>query len=1021
MMDQVNQSKYKVRAAVRAVLAGGTAVAAVGVVRAQEAPAPAPQGENPAIQEVVVTGSRIAVPNQSSISPVTFVSAQDLQQTGVTRVEDLLNQLPQVFADQNSNVSNGASGTASINLRGLGANRTLVLVNGTRLGPGDPVIGGQSDVNMIPVEMIDSIEVLTGGASATYGADAVAGVVNFKLNDHFEGVKIVADAGVYQHSNNNIDGVQQAITNAGFVQAPSSVWPGAQRSFAFIAGVNSPDGNGNATFYVTYRNVLPVLQGKYSYSACTLGSGFLGNGSNATGGKFTCSGSLTGPNANLFNQALPISDVLTVGPHYTTVPFSPASLYNYGPANFYQRPDERYTSGAFLHYDFNEHASLYSNTMWMDDYTNAQVAPSGDFATSGPIPCSNPYLMANATAWAYMGCTSAAGTTNPNVLLLRRDVEGGDRQNSLEHMDIREVIGIKGKIDNAWSYDANWNYSLVNLQSINSNFFSTTKLNNAFDVTGSLANPASIGCAVGSPCVPYNIFTTGAVTPAMLNYLYAPGLLTGRVSQTDVQASLTGDFGQYGVQSPWANSGLELNFGGEYRDARSSVLPDEESQTGDLSGSGGPTPPVSGGIIAREGFAELRMPLIENKPAFQSLDLEAGYRYSDYNLGFKTNTYKVGLQWTPVSDVRLRGSFQRAVRAPNVVELFTPAAIGLDGTYSADPCAGAHPAYTAQQCARTGVIVGGPDNQYGNIAANPAAQYNGLLGGNSSLEPETALTGSFGVGWTPSFLPNFRAQIDYYNIKIENVIAPIGGGVILNACGVYDLTQYCDLIHRNPSGSLWATTQGYIEDALANVGALQEKGIDVDIGYRFDVPPALGKIVMQLQGTYLEHYQVTPSLLFPTTAYDCAGLYGPICSGTTATGNGAGTPIPRWRHRFSATWQAPWQDLDITLAWRYIGPVRLELLSSNPNLAAPPTATIANGGISNTDAYLSSYSYFDLTAAVKVAEKVTFRVGCNNLLDKAPPLIGSTDLPGTTGNGNTFPGFYDSLGRFLFAELTAQF
>jgi iron complex outermembrane recepter protein len=996
-----------VRAAVRAVLTGSTVAATFGVAKAQEAPAPAPQGENPAVQEVVVTGSRIAVPNQTSISPVTFVSAQDIQQTGVTRVEDLLNQLPQVFADQNSNVSNGASGTASVNLRGLGANRTLVLVNGTRLGPGDPTLGGQSDVNIIPVELVDSIEVLTGGASATYGADAVAGVVNFKLNDHFEGVKIVADAGIYQHSNSDISGVEEAIAASGFTQAPSSVWTGAQRSIAFIAGVNSPDGNGNATFYVTYRNVLPVLQAKYSYSACTLGSGYLA-GPSSTGGKFVCSGSGTSAPANILNLN---SGTFTgqIGPNYTVVPFTGASLYNYGPANFYQRPDERYTSGAFLHYDFNEHASVYANTMFMDDYSNAQVAPGGDFGTNGSFNCSNPFLVANPGAFAQLGCTSTAGTTDPNVLLLRRDVEGGTRNNVLEHMDIREVIGIKGKIDNVWSYDANWDYSLVNLQSINTGYFSTTKLNNALNVTGT--SIASAACVSGPPCVPYNIFTTGAVTPAMLNYLYTPGIETGRVYQHDVQVNLTGDLGKYGIQLPTANSGLEVNFGGEYRDAISTLLPDEELQSGDLSGTGGPLTPVSGGIVAREAFVEARMPLIEDKPFFQELNLEGGYRYSDYSLGFKTNTYKVGLEWTPVQDVRIRGSFQRAVRAPNVVELFAPSAVGLDGTYAADPCSGAKPQYTLAQCERTGVTPA----QYGNIAASPAGQYNGLLGGNTSLQPETALTGSFGVGWTPSFLPNFRAQVDYYNIKIENVIEPIGGGVILQQCATNDLL--CNLIHRGPGGTLWAVPSGFITDNLQNVGGLQEKGVDIDMGYRFDVPAALGKIVTTLQGTYLTSYLVTPIGGNIQTAYDCVGLYGPICSGTGA----AGTPIPRWRHRFTATWETPWQDLDITLAWRYIGPVRLELLSSEVNLAAPSTSTIANGGISNTDAYLSSYSYFDLTAAIKLADKVTFRVGCNNLLDKAPPLIGTTDLPGTTGNGNTFPGYYDSLGRFLFAELTAQF
>jgi iron complex outermembrane recepter protein len=995
-----------VRAAVRAVLTGSTVAATFGIAKAQEAPAPAAQGENPAVQEVVVTGSRIAVPNQTSISPVTFVSAADIQQTGVTRVEDMLNQLPQIFASQNSNVSNGSDGTATVNLRGLEPKRTLVLVNGDRLGPGSPLTGGQSDINMIPVELIDSIEVLTGGASSTYGADAVAGVVNFKLNDHFEGVKLVGDIGGYQHDNSNLDGVETAIANSGFTQAPSSVWTGAQRSLALIAGLNSANGNGNATFYATYRNVLPVLQSQYSYSACTLGSGYLGTGTNATGGKFVCGGSLTADPAHLYN--LSTNAIATIAPGYTTVPFAPSSLFNYGALNYYQRPDERYTAGSFLHYDFNDHASVYANTMFMDDKSIAQIAPSGDFADNGPFPCSNPFLAANADAYSFMGCPNSTGLTNPNVLILRRDVEGGDRQQDTEYTDFREVLGIKGKIDNVWSYDASFQYSLVDLQLSQNNYFSIAKLNNALDVTGTVAAPA---CAIGPPCVPYNIFTTGAVTQAMINYLYEPGLINGRIDQTDVIVDFTGDLGKYGIQLPTANSGLEVNVGGEYRDAKSAFLPDEASQSGDLAGSGGDTPPTSGGIIARELFMEARMPLVEEKPGAQALDLQGGYRYSDYNLGFKTNTYSIGLDWSPIQDLRLRGSFNRSVRAPNIVELYTPATVGLDGTYGVDPCAGAVPTYTLAQCERTGVT----PSEYGHIGGNPAGQYNGLLGGNTSLLPETALTTSFGVGWTPSFLPNFRAQIDYYDIKIEDVISQIGGAVILEQCAFND--TFCNLINRGPAGTLWATTAGFITDTLENVAQLQEKGVDVDLGYRFDMPANVGHALFAFQGTYMEHYTVTSLQGNPGSAYDCAGLYGSVCSGTAAVG----VPAPRWRHRFTATWQTPWQEMDVTLAWRYIGPVRLDTLSPNPNLAAPAGATIADGGISNTDAYLSSYSYFDLTASIKVAEKVTLRLGCNNILDKSPPLIGTTNLPLPQGNGNTFPGFYDSLGRFVFAEVIAQF
>lgn len=1012
-MLQTNSVNPALRIAIRAALTGGSLMASFGVANAQSAgPQPASAGTSaPALEEVVVTGSRIAVPNEVSITPVTFVSAVDIQRTGVTRVEDLLNQLPQVFADQNSNVSNASDGTATVNLRGLNAKRTLVLVNGQRLGPGDPLSGGQSDINMIPVEMIDSIEVLTGGASSTYGADAVAGVVNFKLNDHFEGVKIVADAGIYQNHNTNTEGVETAVQEAGYAEAPNNVWAGAQRSLAFIAGLNSPDGQGNATFYATYRNVLPIVQSKYAVSACTLDSGYLGtsggpSGSGGINGKYACGGSATAAPANFLNATT--GQWGSVGPGGTlAVGSSPTNIYNYGALNYFQRNDERYSAGTFLHYEFNEHATVYANTMFMDDRSVAQIAPSGDFANTGSFDCANP-LMSAAEA-TFLGCTGTTGTTNPNILILRRDVEGGNRQQAFEHMDFREVLGLKGKLDDVWSYDASFNYSLVNLNSDSLNYFSATKLNNALNVTGTAADPV---CTVGPPCVPYNLFGTGPVTAAQLAYLNTPGIETGRISQYDVNINFTGDLGKYGVQLPTASSGLQVNIGAEYRDARSSVLPDEENQTGDLAGSGGPTPPISGGIISREGFAEARMSLIDDHFMAKSLNLETGYRYSDYDLGFSTNTYKIGLDWAPVQDVRLRGSFARASRAPNVVELFNPASVGLD-SYTSDPCSGATPTYTAAQCAKTGVTAA----EYGHIASNPAGQYNGLLGGNDELKPETALTTSVGIGFTPSFLPNFRAQFDYYNINIQNVIQQIGGANILSQCALNGVL--CSLIDRAPgTGSLWATNNGYIADTLVNVGDLLERGLDADIAYSYDFG-AFGKLHTNLVGTYIDKYQVTPIALSPGTSYNCVGYYGPNCSSPTA---GAGTPVFHWRHRYTTTWETPWSGLDMTLAWRFYSSVKLETLSPNSNLAAAAGYTVANGGISNTDARLSSYSYFDLTASMKVSDKLQVRLGVNNVLDKAPPVVGTTNIAAPpTGNGNTFPGVYDSLGRYLFAEVTAQF
>lgn len=1021
-MQQNTLGNARLRTAVNAALTGGSLVATFGVANAQTAPVAAPADNT--LQEVVVTGSRLAVPNSASISPVTMVTSEDIQQTGVTRVEDLLNELPQVFAAQGSNIVNGSDGTAQANLRGLGAKRTLVLVNGDRLGPGDPTTGGASDLNEIPAELIDSVEVLTGGASSVYGADAVAGVVNFKLNDHFEGVKLVADGGIYNHTNTNTQGVETQLnafntaTGNDFAPAPSSYTGGAQKSLAFIAGLNAPDGNGNATFYATYRNVAAVLQSKYSESACTFASGFLA-GSYANGGKFQCSGSSTSfPGRFLqYNPAgTAVTSDTTIGPGGTLVPFTDANRYNYGPLNYYQRPDERYSTGAFLHYDFNEHATVYSNTMFMDDRTIAQIAPSGLFLGSQvngnyiAPNCANPFLTASELqTW----CGGSTAGSPANLLIGRRDVEGGNRQSDLEHTDFREVIGVKGKIDDAWNYDANFQYSLVNLNSTVQNYFSNTKLQNALDVViGSNGQPQ---CVVGPPCVPYNIFTPGGVTQAALNYLYTPGELRGQITQTVVDANLTGDLGKYGVQLPTATSGLKVNLGAEWRDVKAFSDPDAEEQAADLSGAGGATVPVSGGIVSREAFIEARMPLIEGKPGAEELNFETGYRYSDYSTGFQTNTFKFGLDWKPIEEIRLRGSFSRAVRAPNIIELFAPQSVGLDG--SVDPCAGSKNSaglvngYTAAQCARTGVSAA----QFGNIAPNSAAQYNGLLGGNPNLTPETALTTSFGIGWTPAYIPNFRAQVDYYDIKIENVIGTIGANAILTQCLASNL--FCNDIHRDALGSLWLSNQGYVVDALANIGGLEEKGIDLDLSYGFDIGAA-GKVHLSYIGTYIDTFEVTANSFIPGTSYNCAGLFGATCSVAGSSANG---PDFRYRSTMRATWLTPWHGADLTLSWRYFSPVKLESLSANPNLAASGGGTVANGGISNTDAYISSYSYFDLTGSVKIGDKLTFRVGVNNVLDKSAPVIGTTNLPGTVGNGNTFPQVYDALGRYIFASLIAQF
>jgi outer membrane receptor protein involved in Fe transport len=1029
-MVQDNLGNAVLRRAVQVALTGGALAASYGAANAQTVAAttPASTTSDAGLEEVVVTGSRISVPNQTSISPVTFVTAETIQETGAIRVEDMLNSLPQVTGAQGSNIVNGSDGTATVNLRGLDAKRTLVLVDGLRLGPGDPRTGGASDVNMIPVELIDSVEVLTGGASSVYGADAVAGVVNFKLNDHFEGVKLIADAGLYQHHNNDQDGVEDAITTfntnngANFASAPSTTTGGATKSLAFIAGVNSEDGKGNATFYATYRNVNSILQNKYSISACTLASGYA-----TSTGHLSCSGSGTTNPARFYQiGSTGLLNDNTINSAGALIPFTDANRFNYGPLNYFQRPDDRYTAGAFLHYEFNEHADVYSSTMFMDDRSVAQIAPSGAFQTVYNVPCTNPLLTAQEVAtWCGPGdsvgtATGANGlngtpANSTNLYIGRRLVEGGNRQDDLEHMDFRETIGIKGKGIEGWEYDASFQFSLVDLSETYENDVSKTKIQDALNVVSVNGVPtcsvvaAGVASGLGYGCVPWNIFQPNGVTAAQAAYLSTPGVQRGQVKQTILNINLTGDLGQYGIQSPLASNGVKINFGGEWRDERSFTDPDAEFQTGDLAGQGGQTLPVAGGIISRDAFVEANIPLIEDKTFAKSLAIDTGYRYSGYSLGFDTNTYKIGLEWQPAEDYRLRGSFSRAVRAPNAGELFSAQSVGLDG--STDPCAGSKPTATQAQCVNAGVSAA----QYGNILANSANQYNGLTGGNPHLQPETALTSSFGIGWTPSYVRNLRFQVDYYDIKIENVIQSIGADTILAECTQSDL--FCNLIHRNSNGSLWLSNSGYVTDTLANVGELEERGIDIDLSYGFDIGAA-GKIHSDLQGTWVDKYEITPIAATPGTARNCAGYYGVQCSAFTSA---AGAPVFRYRQTWRTTWVTPWNGADVSLAWRYFSPVQLEQLSSNPNLSAGPGKTIANGYISNTDARIPSFTYIDLTASMRLTDKISFRLGVNNILDKQAPAVGLTNLPGTSGNGNTFPQVYDALGRYIFGQVSVQF
>jgi iron complex outermembrane recepter protein len=984
------------RRAVRyALFANAAAAAVVPVAHAAD---PAAPDEAP-ISEVVVTGSRVVAPGMTSVSPVTSVGAEEIKQQGSTRIEDLLNTLPQVTPDMGGGVSNGATGEATVNLRDLGVQRTLVLINGRRLMPGDPngpALNGFSapDLNNIPAALVERIDVLTGGASSTYGADAVAGVVNFVMNDHFEGVQVNANAAMNNHHNHSA--IQPILNAAGIPYDHDSTNDGKTKDITFLLGHNFADGKGNFTAYGSYRRLDGLLEARRDFSACTTDP--IG-----PGGAFVCNGSSTNP----FGRFGTANGSFSVDPSGAFLPYGRQYAYNYAPTNYFQRPDERWSAGQFAHYDVTDHVQVYDEFMFMLDRSTAQLAPGGAFYGTGQavdpatgipngktdVSCNNP-LMSAAEVAAICG-GSTAGTAQ--VTIGRRNVEGGPRFNELDHTSFRMVVGARGEITEGWKYDA----YLMEGQTQYSNFgggnFSKTRLTQALNVVPG-PNGTAVCASGAAGCIPYNIWQPGGVTQAQLDYLQIPTILTGFTEERVGDANVTGDLGKYGVKLPWNEDGLVVNFGTQWRSEHATLHPDAPDIQNDVSGAGNAILPLDAGFSLWEGYVEAGIPILEDKPFAKELSIETGYRYSSYSLGFNTNTYKVGLNWAPTSDVRFRGSYQRAVRAPNIQELFQQKVVALDGSSNGDPCAtssGSPPTATAAQCARTGVSAA----QYGKVPGNSAGQYNGLVGGNPQLKPEQADTYSAGFVLTPTMLPALTMSLDYFNIKVKNVITSTGFAYQMNQCLTNNL--YCDTIHRDPSASLWLSTSGYVDDITLNLGSLKTQGADLAIAYKQDLG-AYGKLNFTFAGTYTA--QLITQVVAGGPSYDCAGYYGNTC----------GVPIPKFKGKLRVGYDTPLPGLGVSAQIRHIGSVINDENSPNPLV----------GSASGSDphwARLPQFNYLDMTASYTVNKTMSVLVGVNNVLDKDPPQLTSDFFPTAFVNGNTYVGTYDTLGRYLFANVTLNF
>lgn len=996
--DLASQEGHMNNKSLASRLAGGVSSLVIGATGLGGAAAQTQAaGASDEQDRIIVTGSRIANANLTSSSSVTVLGGEEIDARGVIRVEDLLNILPQALSGQSSTTGvNGAQ--ATVNLRGLGANRTLVLMDGKRLPYGSP-INAAADLNQIPSQLVERIEVLTGGATAVYGSDAVAGVVNFKMNRNFEGIEANFQGGFFQAGNSNSD-VEAVL--ADFNQPdPDGIIDGRTLDMSIVAGTNVADGRGNITVYFGYSNDNPVRWEDRDITACPFGT-------RNDGADFSCSGSNAQPRltryvrtgADGFNLAADEATGLLRDYNGAT------DAFNFAFGNYLQRPRERFTYGAFAHYELAPDLEFFLDYSFADNTTDAQIAPGGlALGRTDTINCDNPLLSADQLA---VFCDPSAvfvdddGVERASLRIGRRNLDF-PRNARFSLKTQRVVGGFRGALFDGFDYEVFGQFSNVDFSEVFTNDVSVSRVTRAIDVVTDpgTGQPVCRSVLTGEDpdCVPFDVFSPNGITEAASTYIATPSVRVGDTSQLVIGASLAGGLDRWGLTSPLAADGVQVAAGFEFRRDSLSLTPDTSD------GRTSVRVPVDGAIEVYEFFGEMQAPLVQDRPFFDELSLTAAYRFSDfYETTGTQNTYSVGATWAPGPDLRLRGQYQRATRSPNPIELFNPQEFGLDTLTAGangllDPCAGdfnpatstPEPARSFEECARTGVTA----DQYGSIL-DLSDNIVTLVGGNPDLDAEFSDTWTAGLIFTPSAVPGLVLSVDYFSINVDGFIGAINPNDALTQCLDTGASDFCSLINRDSEGTFFLVDgEAFIQGTNINTGRLNTSGFDLNATYAFDLDDLGlnngGEIRLGYISTILSELQ--EQSLPGEEAIECAGFHAGACD----------NPAPKYRHRTTLGWVRG--ALDTTLSWRY--------LSSVDQFGASTTAVNQ----------LDAVSYFDLSVQYEIKRGLELRGGVNNLFDQDPPLTSLAGFGGgeDAGRGNSYPQLYDAQGRFVFAGITARF
>ena len=999
MLNLVSKKTFK-----SALLAGTAAVAALSFTAA-----PAFAQDSEKVEKVTVTGSRLKKRDYNTTSPVTTIGSQTFELTGTNSSERLLNDLPQLVPG-NSFTSNNAGGEdfATLDLRGLGANRTLILVNGNRL-PASSTTGTVS-IDTIPAGLIDRVEVVTGGASAVYGSDAMAGVVNFILKKDFEGMQFTASIGQGERG------------------------LGEERNMQALIGGNFAGGNGNITIFGEYFSREGVLQSEQDFSRVAGGYCYTAAGAwvvcdssaesaaiRNAGGFGGAGGSGTPPwgwipnvASNPFNPAvvnvnpltaprfasynhdcnagtaniawtagrnLSFNDAGQLTPRFTTgacgVPDRPAgsSRYNFAPDNYIILPAERYNVSMFGHYDLEKDLKLNFGVIYSDTWVQVQLAatPATDLTvTYGPTM--RAFIAAAAPDLA-VALGSRVVNPNANFRINRRMNEVGLRVADNENSSLSLFASLEGAIGDNWNYEISASFADIDFVTRAANSVSKTGLSQG--LAGCMTRTAGpdailgnaddvdvpLGLAALPGCVTLDVFGPNTLTAPMADFIRVNTWQRTSVEESILSAFFTGDLFDLTGAGP-----IAMVAGGEYRYSKAAFQVDNEQRSGNIFGFNA-TQDQAGALDVFEGYTEVSIPLVKDVPFIYYLGAEAGYRLSDYSTAGIVHTYKYGGEYSPFEWLKFRGVYNKATRVASVFEAFQNGDQGFPG-YT-DVCRDILPAngipdtagVTLTECTAAGVPVG----LYPGYTQNNT-QVEAFAFGNPNLAPETAETTTMGIvlqtGNDWFGIGNLRASADNYEIEIADLIAAFGAQFFINDCYVNNNAASCARVVRDPiTGQI-----DFVNTSRGNQGTLATRGTDIQVDYRLD----LADIGLVGVLTVNELYSIIDS-------YTQNG--GASAAGITSAGIGGA--IFDWKSVLTTQYML--DNWTVMARWSYVP----SLIEGGWDTASGPTMAPAA-------------SYVDMTVRYAPTDWMFITLGVQNVADEGAPQT----MNGLFDQGNTDPQVY---------------